>query len=183
MSTFNKYRLKGAYHYDWYETEPWYKECVDTVVGFCEGDTIDVGCGDGLLAKKIAEKGWSCVGIDPDPHAIELAKKYGRPALFQKLALDDATYELFARLQTIEYLACLNVIEHLDRPQGLIEMIHRTISEGAIIMTLEWQGGAFGEDHKHEYTLDELTDFFKEFKPKPFRIKKFPEWIGVKIKL
>jgi SAM-dependent methyltransferase len=34
------------------------------------GDVLDIGCGDGLLAKRIAPVSRSVTGIDPDPAAI-----------------------------------------------------------------------------------------------------------------
>lgn len=172
--SFNKYRLKGAYHYDWYETEPWYKACVDEIVDFCKGSTVDVGCGEGLLISKLLENGSQATGMDSDPYAAKLAQEMGINVRTQDI--QDAFGGEW------EYLSCLNVIEHLDRPEALIRIIKQNITKGAIIMTLEWQGGAFGEDHRTEYTYDGLLDFFKEFNPKGFRIKDHPEWIGVKIK-
>lgn len=173
MSTFNKYRLKGAYHYDWYETEPWYKACIDEIVKYCKGSTIDIGCGEGLLVQKIEENGFEAVGIDFDKDAVALADTD------LDIRFGDVQRDIFTGRW--EYLACLNVIEHLDHPEALKKILHNNITKGAIIMTLEWQGGPFGEDHRTEYTLEQLTDFFKEFKPKPFRIKGHEEWIGVKI--
>lgn len=177
MSTFNKYRTKGAYHYQWYKTEPWYKACIDECVNFCKSGTIDIGCGDGLLVSKLYEKGLGVTGVDNDPDAIQLARHHSSGGYF----IQQSVYDRF--VSTWRYMTCLNVIEHLDRPERLKQVMENYITKGAIIITLEWQGGAFGEDHKHEYTLEELTEFFKEFKPKPFRIKGFPEWIGVKIKV
>lgn len=174
MSTFNKYRTKGAYHYDWYKTEPWYKWTVDRCVAFCNGVTLDVGCGDGLLVSKLVGKGLDATGIDPDPDAIQLAKA-NSPGRFLQQGIDE---ELPGAL---EYLTCLNVIEHLDNPDRLREIIRDNVTKGAIIITIDWQGGAFGEDHRKEYTLDELVEFFKEFNPKPFRYKD-TEWIGVEIR-
>lgn len=176
MSTFNKYRLKGAYHYDWYKTEDWYRWAVDTCVKFCKGSTLDVGCGDGLITNMIGIN-YHATGIDKDYDGVILA-------------LEKATYKANFRCEDIvkrpvkgkwDYMACLNVIEHLDTPEILKDIIHQNITKGAIIITIDWQGGAFGEDHKHEYTLDELVDFFKEFNPKPFRYKD-TEWIGVEIR-
>lgn len=172
LSTFNKYRTKGAYHYEWYETEPWYKWCIDRCVKFCKGSTIDIGCGEGLLVQKIEENGFEATGIEPDHDARRLAD----PDLDIR---DGSVYDAF--LGEWEYLACLNVIEHLEHPERLKDLIRNNITKGAIIITIDWQGGAFGYDHTHEYTERELVDFFKEFHPKPFRYKN-TEWIGVEIK-
>jgi 2-polyprenyl-3-methyl-5-hydroxy-6-metoxy-1,4-benzoquinol methylase len=174
MSEFNKYRLKGAYHYDWYENEDWYRWLVDKCVNFCDGSTIDIGCGDGLLATKIFGKGNKVTGIDTDQTAINLANEKGVGNFIKQ----DASELLDGKW---EYMSCLNVIEHLDNPEVLKRVIKKNITKGAIIITIDWQGGAFGEDHKKEYTLAELVEFFKEFKPKPFRYKD-TEWIGVEIR-
>lgn len=173
MSTFNKYRLKGAYHYDWYETEDWYKYLIDRAVEFCKGSTLDIGCGEGLLVQKITEAGQDCVGIDFDEDAIQLAD----PDLDVR---QGSVYDSF--LDKWDYLTCINVIEHLDHPERIKELIRNNITKGAIITTNDYQGGSLGEDHRFEWTYDEMMDFFKEFKPKGFRYKD-TEWIGVEIQL
>lgn len=172
MSTFNKYRTKGAYHYEWYATEDWYKYFIDRAVNFCKGSTLDFGCGDGVLANMVAENGWKTLGIDKDPDAIELAKQQNGIAHFVQ---GDVQY-----VGNHDYLCCINVIEHLDNPQIIWDMVAFDIEKGAIITTIDYQGGSLGEDHKFEWTYDEMMDFFKEFNPKGFRYKD-TEWIGVEI--
>lgn len=176
MSSFNKYRLKGAYHYDWYETEDWYRWLVDRCVKFCKGDTIDIGGGDGVVAKKIQENGYSVIVADNDPDALSLAQEKGIPTEFVDL---ENTIWMTPDIQP-DYLCSINVIEHLKNPSGYLNAIKNNVRKGAIITTIDYQGGALGEDHKFEWTLDQLVDFFKEFNPKPFRYKD-TEWIGVEI--
>lgn len=173
MSTFNKYRTKGAYHYEWYETEDWYKYLVHRCVDFCDGLTIDVGCGDGLLVSKLKEKGLTAEGIDSDKYAIELANKHCPTAGFSLGSIYDYGGQW-------EYMTCLNVIEHLDRPEFIRDFIRNNVTKGAIITTIDYQGGSLGEDHKFEWTYDQMMNFFKEFKPKGFRYKD-TEWIGVEV--
>lgn len=172
MSTFNKYRLKGAYHYDWYETEDWYKYFIDRVVKFCKGSTIDIGCGEGLLVQMINNNGYEATGIDSDEHAVQLAD----PELNVRLGNVEDTF-----LGEWDYLSCVNTIEHLERPERIKELINTIVKKGAILTTIDYQGGSLGEDHKFEWTMDQLVDFFKEFNPKPFRYKD-TEWIGVEIR-
>lgn len=175
MSTFNKYRTKGAYHWDWYETEDWYKECVDECVEFCKGSTIDVGCGDGLLLSKLPKRS---LGLDNDIDALMLSQDRGLNVTGTDLDDPRTITDVFGKY---DYVSCLNTIEHLKDTTTLINLI-RGAKKGAIIITIDWQGGAFGEDHKHEYTYKELLDFFREFNPEGFRLKDYPEWIGVKIR-
>lgn len=173
-STFNKYRLKGAYHYDWYRTESWYKTLIDRAVDFCQGSTIDLGGGEGLLVSKIAENGHLSMVADKDTHARDLFKAV-HPAGFMLFDVDKDSLDT-----KWDYLACLNTIEHLERPERLLKILKNNITKGAIISTIDYQGGSLGEDHKREYTMDELMDFFKKYDPKPFRIEDI--WIGVEIR-
>lgn len=169
MSEFNKYRLKGAYHYNWYETQDWYKYLIDRCIRFCKGKTLDVGCGDGLLLSKLSEHS---IGIDTDPYAIKLCQEAGLNAI--EADVDDIS------LGSFDYLSCVNVIEHLDHPEIILRMIRDNVTKGAIITTIDYQGGSLGEDHRFEWTYEEMMDFFKEFNPKGFRYKD-TEWIGVEI--
>lgn len=172
MSTFNKYRLKGAYHYDWYETEDWYRYLIDRAVKFCKGKTVDVGCGDGLLLSKLPD---GSIGVDKDRDGLRLCEEKGLKVGFTDLDVFDMDLT-----KEFEYIACLNTIEHLNDP-GVLKHLIDQVSKGAIITTIDYQGGSFGEDHKTEYTMDQLVGFFKKFDPKPFRYKD-TEWIGVEIK-
>ena len=37
------------------------------------GDVLDVGCGEGLLAQRLAPVSWSVTGIEPDPATADRA--------------------------------------------------------------------------------------------------------------
>lgn len=176
MSTFNKYRLKGAYHYDWYKTEPWYKECVDTIVDFCKGSTVDAGCGDGLVVSKILEQGYNASGIDNDPDAIRLCQQNPKTSMS---VLQDDLNDPKIKWGGWQYMCSLNTIEHLDKPEGLKKIIEQ-MEKGAIVITNQYLGGSLGEDHRREYDYQELIDFFEEFNPKGFKLAG-GEYIGVKI--
>ena len=162
---FDKYQKLGAYHYKWYDDPnwAWYKECVDRCVEFCKGRTLDVGCGDGFVANKIADNGHSVIGIDDNQTSLSLARERATTALFQD---SDINHHLDG---VWEYMVCLNVIEHLKSPEGLIRILDKNITKGAIIIT-DVPTGHVGRYHEHEYTKKELLNTFKEFKPKYFRI-------------
>lgn len=174
MSTFNKYRTKGAFHYDWYETEDWYKYLVDRCVKFCKGKTLDVGCGDGVLLSKLPK---GSKGVEPDIDGIALAVEFGCIDS-EDIWLGEA--ELAVGEEDFDYIASINTIEHVDDPEVYKRLLKYNATKGAIITTIDYQGGSLGEDHKFEWTYDEMMEFFKEFNPKGFRYKD-TEWIGVEI--
>lgn len=53
-----------AYH-------PW----LERIAARRRGDVLDVGCGDGLLAARLAPRSRSVLGIDPDAAALERARR------------------------------------------------------------------------------------------------------------
>ncbi len=167
--SFDKYKKLGAYHHRWYydKNHLWYKECVYRVTKFCKGDTLDVGCGDGLVMKLINQK-YSSTGIDNSLLALEYAHEIGGISKQDLWLQDIETLNLPAENQW-EYLCCLNSIEHLKKPQALVRIIKHHVLKGAIIIT-DKSNGHKGRYHQHEYTKEELMDLFKEFNPKFFEI-------------
>lgn len=163
--SFDKYKTKGAYHYEWYKTEPWYKACVDKCVEFCDDNTLDLGCGDGIVSKLLSEKlpdKW-IVGYDNDETAIELAKEHAPLANF---AVKDITKPLKGRW---EYMVCLNVIEHLQDPEAIKRIFNRNITRRAIIITDIPQKHP-SSHHIKEFTPYELSQMFYTRKVIPFKI-------------
>lgn len=157
---FDKYRTKGAYHYEWYKTEPWYKACVDKCVEFCEGSTLDLGCGEGLVVDLLTQKGLEATGIDNEQSAIDLAD----PELDVRLG---SVYDQFHGKW--EYMVCLNVIEHLEHPERIKEIFNRNITKAAIIITDVPQEHP-SPYHVKEFSPYELKQMFHTRKVKAFKI-------------
>ena len=57
--------------------------------GKFHGDVLDVGCGEAAIALQLAERGFTTVGLDLSPTAIELAK-----AEAAKRGLTNASFEV-----------------------------------------------------------------------------------------
>lgn len=169
---FDKYRERGAYHYDWYKNNAFdYKDCVDKCVEFCKGSTLDVGCGDGLVTKMILDKGYLAVGIDNDKVGVSLAieNAFAKLADLQDFKLSNVKFE---------YMVCLNVIEHLENPEVIKQIFDNNITKAAIIIT-DIPQGELPPEHFKEYTPEELKQMFAEWKAEPFKIGK--DFHGVKV--
>src|SRR6202165_2448894 len=52
-----------------------------TVVGLCDGPTIDLGCGPGRLVAHLIQRGVPALGVDQSATAVGLARRSGAPAL------------------------------------------------------------------------------------------------------
>ena len=176
---FDKYIKRGAFHHSWFfdEKQPWYREIINTANEFCISSTLEIGCGDGVLAKLITDKGYDYTGIDSDPVAIAMAKVLVPKGRFLLKDVTSPTRGVW------DYMACVNVIEHLEHPEALLTILESNVSTGAIIIT---DNKDFPHEtskyHVKEYTLDELTNFFLPFKPRGFELG-YGQFIGVEIKL
>lgn len=159
---FDKYRNIGAYHYDWYNDPnyAWYKECVDKCVDFCEGSTLDLGCGEGLVVDMLNRKGIEATGIELEQSAVDLSD----PELDIR---QGSVYDLF--MGKWEYMVCLNVIEHLERPERIKQIFDQNITKAAIIITDEPQENP-SSYHIKEFSPNELKQLFYTRKVKSFRI-------------
>src|SRR5689334_19167910 len=77
------------------------------------GDVLDVGCGDGLLAERLASVSQSVTGIDPDPAAI--ARATGRLASLPHVTVSRGDFEAYQpgtrRFDLITFVASLH---HMD---------------------------------------------------------------------
>lgn len=158
---FDKYKTRGAYHYDWYETEPWYKACVDRCVEFCKGSTLDLGCGEGLVVDLITQKGIEATGIEIEHEAVSLANP--------ELDVRQGDVENDSFHGKWEYMVCLNVIEHLRDPGAIKRIFNRNISKAAIIIT-DVPQEQLSKYHVKEYSPYELKQMFHTRKVVPFKI-------------
>ena len=52
-----------------------------TMIGLCDGPTIDLGCGPGRLVAHLVARGVPALGIDQSATAVALARRSGAPAL------------------------------------------------------------------------------------------------------
>lgn len=159
---FDKYQTKGAYHWTWLQTEPWYKACVDKILKFCKGSTLDLGCGEAVIGSLLLERGIKdYVGIDSDKTALQLADP--------ELDVRQGNIEQDSFMGEWDYLVCLNTIEHLKTPKRVVDIFNSSIKKAGIIITDIPQEQP-SKYHVKEFTPKELADLFKDFKVVPFQI-------------
>lgn len=175
-----KYLNRGNYHWRWYfnKENEWYPELVDAIVEFCEGadSVLDVGCGDGLLGRLFTDADCQYTGVDADSVAIAMARYLVPKGRFLEKDISQSRMK-----GKWDYLACLNTIEHLDKPEVLLEILDKNITKGAIVITDKADPNReLAQGHVKEYTLDELVDFFKDYSPELFEIA--GDFIGVRIR-
>ena len=190
--TFDKYEVRGAYHWDWYRTnKDSYRDLVDlTISQFPEpGSVLDVGCGDGIPAYILHSLGFSVHGVDLSHTAIDLA---------QRLAIDRATRDgiaswlplilarccpEFAKLrrrvsesmsfeakslfelpdEAYDYVLMQEVIEHIPDARGAVEKIAALTQRCAVVTAPNGQYMPKHELDYHSWTSREFIELFTGF--------------------
>jgi 2-polyprenyl-3-methyl-5-hydroxy-6-metoxy-1,4-benzoquinol methylase len=127
---------------------------------------LDIGCGTGILVDLLSRSGYTAVGIDSSPEAIEFAKrnKHGDYELasiesFQSQEI----YDLIVAAQLIEHLRCPEIflakVKDLLKPRGylLLETPNLNSWNKKSIWRRRIGGMFYGIDHRICYTPKSLT--------------------------
>ena len=104
---------------------------VDECVGLAGKTVLDVGCGGGILAEAMAERGARVTGIDAGEEALAVAQSHQRDAAV-KVAYRKATAESLAEEQPGMYdvVTCMELLEHVPSPSTLIAACARLTRPG-----------------------------------------------------
>ena len=89
-------------------------------------NVLDVGCGDGQIARALAAQGSLVVGIDPTQLHIDVAQQRGGGPMYQ---LGSATELPVANESQDAVVACL-VFEHIDDVETAIAEVARVLKPG-----------------------------------------------------
>jgi SAM-dependent methyltransferase len=118
----------------WNHNVAYHHVVLDAVPLFC-ADALDVGCGDGLLVRKLAAgRAKQVTGVDPSSRMIELARSLGAEAPntayaeadFLTCELPDAGYDFVCSVTAIHHMdftAALRKMARLLRPGGRLVVI------------------------------------------------------------
>lgn len=130
--------------------------------------TLDIGCGGGLLAEEFARLGCQVTGIDPSEPSLATARAHARQSgleiayrqgVGEQLPFADASFDL---------VYCCDVLEHVNdleqviaetarvlKPGGVycFDTINRTLFSkfAAIKLMQEWKATAFLPPHLHAW--------------------------------
>ncbi|GAB3204768.1 class I SAM-dependent methyltransferase [Nocardia tengchongensis] len=83
-------------------------------------DVLDVGCGEGMLARRIRLAGAAVTGIDPDPTSIELAREQSPDGDITYLRADFLDHP-FAP-QSFDGIVSIAALHHMDTAKALTRM-------------------------------------------------------------
>jgi 2-polyprenyl-6-hydroxyphenyl methylase/3-demethylubiquinone-9 3-methyltransferase len=97
---------------------------------------LDVGCGNGALARRLADNGFDVSGVDWDPKAITIAAERIPEGSFSTCVFTEAP-----PVTDFDAVVSTEVIEHLFNPNELLEFAHRALRPGGtLIITTPYHG-------------------------------------------
>jgi 2-polyprenyl-6-hydroxyphenyl methylase / 3-demethylubiquinone-9 3-methyltransferase len=145
--------------------------------------TLDVGCGGGLLAEEFAQFGCDVTGIDPSEKSLQTARAHARAAGLaidyrqasgERIPFADGAFDLVFCCDVLEHVRDLRqVIAEISRvlkPGGVFfyDTINRTLKSKLVMIKLfqEWNWTSFMPPGLHDWRMfikpDELVSLMAE---------------------
>ena len=135
-------------------------------------NVLDVGCGHGMHALRVARRCREVIALDRDRSALDVARRTARAAGVGNVAFLAADVEqaLPVRAAWADTVLCLDVLEHVRARDRLLGEMRAALRPGGALLlavpnrATAWKcrlarAGLFAysdPDHKIEYTLPEL---------------------------
>jgi ubiquinone biosynthesis O-methyltransferase len=96
---------------------------------------LDVGCGNGVISRHLGKLGYTVLGIDVSEKTIETARSLTTlPNVnFQTKSAE----QLVASGEKYDAVICSEVLEHLNDPGSLLDVLYQTLADnGKLIVTV-----------------------------------------------
>jgi SAM-dependent methyltransferase len=134
--------------------------------GKFHGDVLDVGCGEAAIDLYLAERGFTTVGLDLSPTAIDLARREAA-----NRGLDNASFEVAdisaftgydGRFGTIVDSTLFHSIP-VEAREGYQQSIVRAAAPGASYFVLVFDKAGMPDGPANPVTADELRDIVSKY--------------------
>src|SRR5579875_221431 len=127
--------------------------------GKIHGDVLDVGCGEAAISLYLAERGYTTVGIDLSPTAIDLARREAKKRGLTNASFEVADISSFSgydrRFDTIVDSTLFHSIP-VEAREGYQRSIVRAAAPGASYFVLVFDKAAMPNGPANAVTADEL---------------------------
>jgi 2-heptyl-1-hydroxyquinolin-4(1H)-one methyltransferase len=129
-------------------------------------DVLDVGCGEAAISLALAERGYTTVGLDLSPTAIDLARREAEKRDLTNVTFEVADISSFTgydgRFGTIVDSTLFHSIP-VEAREGYQQSISRAAAPGASYFALVFDKAAVPEGPINAVTADELRDAVSKY--------------------
>ncbi|OYW89542.1 MAG: 3-demethylubiquinone-9 3-O-methyltransferase, partial [Alishewanella sp. 32-51-5] len=107
----------------------------DQLGGLFGRNTLDVGCGGGILAESMARAGAKVTGIDMAPDGLNVARLHALEAGVN-IDYQQSTAEDFAERHAGEFelVTCMEMLEHVPDPASVVRACAELAAPGATLV-------------------------------------------------
>ena len=116
-----------------------------------DGRALDVGCGTGRVAVRLAEQGFSVDALDVEEKVLDIARGVAeRCKLDISFILCDFAHERDRYASdSYDVVVCMEVLEHVENWQSLVEGMRRVLKPGGtlIITVISTSSGSNGSPY------------------------------------
>ena len=134
--------------------------------GKFHGDVLDVGCGEAAISLHLAQQGYTTVGLDLSPTAIELAKAEAAKRGLTSASFEVADISAFTgydgRFGTIVDSTLFHSIP-VEAREGYQRSIVRAAAPGASYFALVFDKAGMPDGPANPVTADELRDVVSKY--------------------
>lgn len=169
---FLKYEAHGAYHWSASSATPCLRRDLMAAGRYqlvvrrlrrllaAHSRGVDVGAGDGVMVFEANSVGLACVGLDGSLSGVRAGRRMLAPhGLAENLLVGDALKLPFASA-SLDFVTCLEVIEHVEDPLLLLREIRRVLRPNGIAALTTPRATSIGAPqdpyHMREFARDEL---------------------------
>ncbi|MCL5041118.1 MAG: bifunctional 2-polyprenyl-6-hydroxyphenol methylase/3-demethylubiquinol 3-O-methyltransferase UbiG [Gammaproteobacteria bacterium] len=114
-----------------HEINPLRCNWIDERVGLAGKRVLDVGCGGGILAEAMAQRGASVTGIDMGEAPLAVARLHqlesGVEVDYQQITAEELAEE---QPESFDVVTCLEMLEHVPDPSSVIAACARLVKPG-----------------------------------------------------
>lgn len=167
---FDKYAKHGAYHWNELDHNQDYRSKADFLRTLVKpsDSLLDLGCGDGAYVFSLADDAARVVGIDADFDGIRLARRKLKQARVRNARVEQLPLSKVGSTEftsaPFDIVYSMDVIEHLPRPEELLEAAARVVRTGGLIVIgtpLFIRKELVSAYHVKEFTRGELTTLLR----------------------
>lgn len=121
---------------------------------------LELGCGTGLLAKRLIWKGCNYLGLDISPEAIKLAKK--RVGLNPRIKFMQAKLPPIPTKERFDWIAAAHFLEHFPNPEVILKDCKKHAKNAIFIVPDNILGPEECAEHFHKFTPESLRELLEK---------------------